>query len=132
MYIRQLLDKYGLTECENILTEWNIGILTPQRDKDNAKNTAFTACCLIAFQDASLDYAFRYRVSQEKGWLQKLLGLDLSLFTYDGKYKHPTLAYLAMKYMQETLMRIDLPPYNLSDGITHIAGISEDKTNISF
>lgn len=29
-------------------------------------------------------------------------------------------------------MRIDLPPYNLSDGITHIAGISEDKTNISF
>ncbi len=56
----------------------------------------------------------------------------MSLFTYDGKYKHPTLAYLAMKYMQETLMRIDLPPYNLSDGITHIAGISEDKTNISF
>lgn len=61
VYVRRMLDEYGFNQCENINTEWNIDILSPQRDKDNEKNSAFTACCLTIFQDACIDYAFRYR-----------------------------------------------------------------------
>ncbi len=132
LYIRNMLDRYGFTECENINTEWNINILGPQRDKDNAKNAAFTACTLIAFKDAGIDYAFRYRGTQDNSWLARLLGLDLSLFTYDGMYKTPALAYLAMHYMvKDTPIRLFIPPVNVSTGIAYLAGISEDKSNIS-
>lgn len=132
LYIRYLLDTYGFTECENINTEWNINILTPQRDKDNAKNAAFTACCLIAFQDAKIDHAFRYRGTQDNNWLARLLGFDLGLFTYDGIYKTPALTYLAMHYIvRDTPIRLNVPPSNVSTGIVYLAGISEDRSNVS-
>ena len=131
LYIRHILNEFGLYDCENILTEWNINILSPQRDKDNDKNAAFTACSLIAFQDASLDYAFRYRGTQDNSWLARLLGLDLSLFTYDGKFKMPALSYLAMHYMMETPLRISMEPYNISEGIAYLGGKSSDGRNIS-
>ena len=130
LYVRNLLNKYGLTDCESILTEWNIGILTPQRDKDNAKNAAFTACCLISLQD-TVDYAFRYRLTGERNWLIRLAGLDLALFTYDGKYKTPALVYLIMNYMMQTPIRLKTPSFNLSDSIAYLAGISKDRGNIS-
>ncbi|RLF44542.1 MAG: hypothetical protein DRN29_08250 [Thermoplasmata archaeon] len=129
-YIRHILDEYGFNQCENILTEWNINILSPQRDKDNEKNAAFTALSLIAFQDANLNYAFRYRGTQDNNWLVRLLGFDLSLFTYDGKFKMPALSYLAMHYMMQTPLRIFLP-YNISKGIACLAGISDDRSNVS-
>ena len=131
LYVRRILDEFGLYDCENILTEWNINIISPQRDKDNAKNAAFTACSLIVFQDAGLDYAFRYRGTQDNNWLARLLGLDLSLFTYDGEFKTPALSYLAMHYMMETPLRISIAPYNISEGIAYLAGISSDGSNIS-
>jgi len=131
-YIRNLLDSYGFTYTENINTEWNINILTPQREKDNAKNGAFTACSLIAFNNSELDHAFRYRGTQDPNWLMRILGLDLSLFTHDGIYKKPALSYLVMNYISnETPIRLKTPEINTSNGITYIAGISEDKTNIS-
>ena len=131
-YIRNILDEYGFSDCENINTEWNINILTPQRDKDNAKNAAFTACSLIAFQDASLDHAFRYRGTQDNNWLVRLIGFDLSLFTYNGIYKTPALAYLAMHYIAtDTPIRLTTPSMDASQGITYLAGISKDKSNIS-
>ncbi len=131
-YIRQLLDSYGYFDAENINTEWNLDILTPQRDKDNARNAAFTACCLTVFQDALLDHAYRYRGNQENNWLMRFLGLDLSLFTYTGVYKRPALTYQAMKEItKDTPLRISTPIMNASTGITYLAGISEDHTNIS-
>jgi xylan 1,4-beta-xylosidase len=131
-YIRQLLDSYGYFDAENINTEWNLDILTPQRDKDNARNAAFTACCLTVFQDALLDHAYRYRGNQENNWLMRFLGLDLSLFTYAGVYKRPALTYKAMKeIIKDTPLRISTTIMNASTGITHLAGISEDHTNIS-
>ena len=130
LYIRHLLDEYGFSDCENILTEWNIGILTPQRDKDNAKNAAFTACCIISFQN-TLNHAFRYRGTGEKSWLMRLLGLDLSLFTYDGKYKTPALVYLAMNYMMQTPIKLNTTPFNVSNGIAYLSGISKDQKNLS-
>jgi hypothetical protein len=131
-YIRQLLDSYGYFDAENINTEWNLDILTPQRDKDNARNAAFTACCLTVFQDALLDHAYRYRGNQENNWLMRFLGLDLSLFTYTGVYKRPALTYKAMKeIIKDTPLRISTPIMNASTGITYLAGISEDRTNIS-
>ena len=131
-HIRLLLDAYGFTETESINSEWNLDILTPQRDKDNAKNAAFTACSLTVFQDAQLDGAYRYRGNQDDNLLMRFLGLDLSLFTYKGVYKRPALTYKAMKYLiQDTPLRLSTPVMNASTGITYLAGISEDKTNIS-
>jgi xylan 1,4-beta-xylosidase len=131
-YIRLLLDSYGFFNAENINTEWNVDILTPQRDKDNARNSAFTACCLAVLQDAQIDRAYRYRGNQENNWLMRFLGLDLSLFTYTGIYKRPALVYKAMKDItQDTPLRLSTPLMDASSGITYLAGISEDHTNIS-
>ncbi len=131
-HIHQLLDTYGYATVENINTEWNLDILTPQRDKDNARNAAFTACCLTVFQDAQLDHAYRYRGNQDNNWLMRFLGLDLSLFTSTGVFKRPALSYLAMEeIVKETPLRLSTPPMDASDGITYLAGISEDRTNIS-
>lgn len=130
--VRNLLDSYGFADCESINTEWNINILTPQRDKDNAKNAAFTACSLTTFQDASIDHAFRYRGTQDNNWLMRLIGFDLALFTHDGIYKTPALSYNAMHYLiRDTPIRLTTPTMDASNGITYLAGISEDKTNIS-
>lgn len=130
--IRNLLDSFGFTDCENINTEWNINILAPQRDKDNAKNAAFTACTLTAFQDACIDHAFRYRGTQDNNWLMRFIGFDLSLFTYDGRYKTPALSYLAMQYLsRDTPIRLSTPEMNASSGITYLLGISKDRSNIS-
>lgn len=130
--VRTLLDSYGFIECENINTEWNVNILTPQRDKDNAQNAAFTCCSFSAFQDARLDHAFRYRGTQDPNWLMRLIGFDLSLFTYKGVYKTPALAYYAMHHLiQDSPCRLASRPINASSGITYLAGISDDKSNIT-
>jgi hypothetical protein len=132
LHIRNLLDTYGHTNSENINSEWNYNILSPQRDKDNAKNTAFTAATLTAFQDARLDQAYRYRGTQDKNWLMRLVGFDLSLFDQDGIYKRPALAYQALHTMTtQTPNRLVTPPQDASTGITYLAGIADDQTNIS-
>ena len=125
--VRSLLDGFGLTACENINTEWNYNILSPQRDKDNAKNAAFTAAAFAVFQDAGLDHAFRYRGTQDdSSRLGLMLGFDLSLFTADGTYKTPALAYRAMRHLQqETPLRLATPEMDGSAAITWLAGVSD-------
>ncbi|HEC81633.1 MAG TPA: hypothetical protein ENI42_04325, partial [Thermoplasmatales archaeon] len=131
-HIQSLLNLYGFTGCENINTEWNINILTPQRDKDNAKNAAFTANTLIAWQNTGLNHAFRYRGTQDNNWLARLIGFDLSIFTYKGEYKTPALVYLTMKHItEETPIMLETPSFNVSNGTAYLAGISADKTNVS-
>ena len=130
--VRELLNDYDLINCENINTEWNINILTPQRDKDNVKNAAFTSCCLSAFQDAGIDYSFRYRGTQDPSWLMRLIGFDLSLFTYDGIYKNPALSYLTMNYLiKDCSIRLNTTTIDASSRITYLGGKSEDNTNVS-
>ena len=46
-----------------------------------------------------------------------------------GKYKTPALVYLAMNYMKDNI-RLSIHS-NISNGITCLAGISKDKTNVS-
>jgi len=129
-----LLDRYGFTNCENIISEWNNVHYIPQRERDNAKNAAFTACSLTTFQYANIEYAFRYRGNT---WsapvrLWQLFGEDWSLFTKYGQFKTPTLVYLAMHYItRDTPIRLTTPIMDASSGITYLAGISEDNANIS-
>jgi len=130
--IRNLLDTHGFYDTENINTEWNYNILSPQRDKDNAKNAAFTACVLSTFQDAGIDYAFRYRATQDNNPLVRFIGFDLSLFTNNGLFKIPALTYLAFQYLSvDTPIRLKNPVVNTTNKVTSLAGISKDDTNIS-
>ena len=130
--VRNLLDSYGFTETESINTEWNYNILSPQRDKDNAKNAAFTACSLSAFQDAGIDYAFRYRGTGDNNWLTRFIGFDLSLFSTDGLFKTPALSFLAFHYLStDTPIRLQTPVIDAKEKTTYLAGISEDNTNIT-
>ncbi len=130
LHIRHILDEHGLKDCENINTEWNINILSPQRDKDNAKNAAFTASSFIAFQNSSIEHAFRYRGTQDNSWLIKLLGFDLSLFTEEGKYKTPALSYLAMHYMEEHAPFLSSLHVE-GNGVSYMASVSEDGSRIA-
>jgi len=132
IYVRYNLDYYGFAESENINTEWNINIIFPQRDKDNAKNAAFTSCALTCLQDAKLDYAFRYRGTQDPNFIMRFIGFDLSLFTSKGIYKKPTLSYLAHDYLSiDSPIRLQTPIMNASAGITYLAGKSDDNSNVS-
>ncbi len=131
-YIRQLLDDYGFEQTENINTEWNIDIIKPQRDKDNGLNAAFTACTLTSFLDSGLDYGFRYRGTQDHNRLNRFIGFDLALFSYDGLFKTPALSYLALQYLAtDSPLRIKTPVMDAQNGITYVAGISEDKKTMS-
>jgi xylan 1,4-beta-xylosidase len=131
-FVRSLLDEYGFTDVESINTEWNINLIYPQRDNDNAKNAAFTAASLSIFQDAGIDKSFRYRGPQDNNWLMKFIGFDVSLFTLDGIFKTPALSYLAMNTLcKETPYRLSTDTLTGESGLTLLAGISEDKTNIS-
>lgn len=131
-YVRTMLDSYGFTDAENINTEWNYNIIAPQRDKDNAKNAAFTACSLISFLDADMDYCFRYRGTQDNNRFARFIGFDLALFSHLGEYKTPALTYLAFhEIVKDTPLRLDTPIMDSSDGITYLAGISSDESNIS-
>ena len=129
-----LLNKYGFTDCENIISEWDYKPGVPQRDKDNAKNAAFDACCMTMFQDVGVDYAYRFRGTPggEPHWFLCLTGHDHSLFSKDGKFKTPALSYLAMHYVtRDTPIRLTTPVMDAFSGITYLAGISEDNTNVS-
>jgi len=132
-FVRSLLDEYGFNSVESINTEWNINLIYPQRDNDNAKNAAFTAASLSILQDAAIDKAFRYRGPQDNNWLLKFIGFDVSLFTSDGLFKTPALSYLAMNILsKDTPYRINSEPVlNSEYGLTLLAGISEDRSNIS-
>ncbi len=132
IYVRTLLDSYGFHDAKNINTEWNINILTPQRDKDNMKNAAFTTGALNVFQDATIDLAFRYRATQDNNWLLRFIGFDLSLFTVDGIYKTPALSYLVMHtLLTDTPLRISTEKMTGEEKITYLGSISEDRSNIS-
>jgi hypothetical protein len=132
IFVRNLLNSYGFYEAENINTEWNFDILAPQRDKDNGKNAAFTACCLSAFHDAHLDHAFRYRGTQDPNWFARFIGFDLSLFSYDGMFKTPALSFLMFHLMEaETPIRLETPSVTAENDVAYIAGISQDSSNIS-
>jgi hypothetical protein len=62
----------------------------------------------------------------------RLIGFDLALFTHDGIYKTPALIYKAMHYLiRDTPIRLTTPIMDASNGITYLAGISEDKSNIT-
>jgi hypothetical protein len=62
----------------------------------------------------------------------RLVGFDLSLFTREGGYKTPALAYTVMHYIvRDSPLRLTTPLMDGSNGITYLAGISEDKTNIT-
>ena len=132
LYVRSLLDSYGFSAALNINTEWNINIGFPQRDKDNAKNAAFTASSLIVFQDADIDYSYRYRANADDNWLMRCIGFDLSLFSPYGEFKTPALIYKIMNLMEkETPLRLQSPMMDALSGCTYLAGISEDGSNLS-
>jgi hypothetical protein len=127
-----MLDDFGFKDTENINTEWNINILYPQRDKDNAKNAAFTTCTLSLFQDSGIDQAYRYRGTGDSNRLTKFIGFDLALFTYDGQWKTPTLSYYIMDIIARlTPLRLQITSIDPSSGITCFGGISEDRKHIS-
>ncbi len=130
--VRNLLDNFGLKYTESINTEWNINIGFPQRDKNNAKNAAFTTSTLTLLQDTGIDYAFRYRGTGDNNLLARFIGFDLSLFSYDGTYKTPSLSYKIMNIMEKkTPKRIQTEKIGGLSGITYLGGISEDQSNIS-
>jgi hypothetical protein len=62
----------------------------------------------------------------------RLIGFDLSLFTSKGVYKKPTLSYLAHNYLaSDSPVRLLTPIMDASNGITYLAGKSEDNSDVS-
>lgn len=66
-YVRNLLDQYGFTETELIMSEWNYvkgwdrdDIVQSYRAMANEKGAAFNAACMLAVQKTPLDMFMYY------------------------------------------------------------------------
>lgn len=117
--MEDLLRRYGFENVENFLTEWNFSAGSPYPDELwNARGAAWTACALIYLQDAPISRAFRYRGSSDHPYY--------SLFHYNGTFKKPAYAFLAMKKMLETPVRLACQGSN-NAGFAVLSGISNSS-----
>jgi len=100
--VQGLLNRYGFKNVENFLTEWNYsgGGLTAGPELWNARGAAWTASVLIYLQDTPVSRAARYRGPSDGG------GGQYGLFSLSGKFQKTAYAFLAMKRMLDTPIRL--------------------------
>jgi len=100
--VQGLLNRYGFKNVENFLTEWNYSGagLTAGPELWNARGAAWTASVLIYLQDTPVSRAARYRGPSDGG------GGQYGLFSLSGEFQKTAYAFLAMKRMLDTPIRL--------------------------
>jgi len=116
--IQDLLTKYGFENAENLITEWNFSARDSIAERWNARGAAWASSALVYLQDTSVSGAYWYRGPFSSG--------GFSLFLDNGDFKKSGYAFLAMKKMLETPVRLAC---NGSDkaGFATLAGRSESN-----
>lgn len=118
--VQQMLRQHGFDKVENILGEWNIypfGMESLPEARPlfwTARGAAWTASALIYLQNAPVSKAFWYRGDSDGGW-------PFGLFYDNGTFKKNGYAYLAMKKLLETPVRLPCTGSN-NAGFATLAG----------
>ena len=122
--VQDLLTRYGFKNAENFITEWNFspgGAFSGGGAIElyNARGAAWASSVLAYLQDTPVSRAFWYRGNP-------FSFKDFSLFLGSGGFRKSGYAFLAMKKMLETPVRLAC---NGSDkaGFATLAGISESN-----
>jgi len=117
-----LLDAAGLSNVENILSEWNLCANPTEEAMPELKsmlNAAFVGAVLIYLQDSPLSRAYYYRGD----------ALWMSLFSLRGEYYKPAYSFKAAGMMLDTPERIALTGAD-DVGFAAIAGRSRDGNRV--
>jgi xylan 1,4-beta-xylosidase len=116
LQIQDLLRRYGFENIENFITEWNFSASGSSAELSNARGASWASSVLVYLQDTSVSRAFWYRGS----------GSNASLFLGNGDFKKSGYAFLAMKKMLETPLRLACSGSDKA-GFATLAGRSEDN-----
>jgi xylan 1,4-beta-xylosidase len=114
LQIQDLLRMYGFENTENFITEWNFSARSAELS--NEKGSAWASSVLVYLQDTSVSRAFWYRGN----------GGNYSLFLDNGDFSRSGYAFLAMKKMLETPMRLTCSGSDKA-GFAVLAGRSENN-----
>src|ERR1017187_9384485 len=113
-----VLDAYGFTKAESILSEWNLSADFSDKEKDELQgmhDAAFVGAVMSYFQDSPLDQAMFYR--GDAAWM--------GLFDLKGEYFKPAYAFNAMGKMLDTPFRLAVEGVD-TFGLAALAGRSAD------
>ncbi len=122
--VQSSLKKFGFDRVENILGEWNIYPFGMENLPEarplywNARGAAWTTSALVYLQNTPVTKAFWYRGDSDGGW-------PFGLFYDNGTFKKNGYAYLAMKKLLETPVRLACTGSN-NAGFAALAGKSGD------
>jgi hypothetical protein len=105
---------YGFENTENFITEWNFSARSAELS--NARGASWASSVLVYLQDTSVSRAFWYRGN----------GGNYSLFLDNGDFSKSGYAFLAMKKMLETPMRLACSGSDKA-GFATLAGRSENN-----
>jgi len=118
--VQELLDEYGFSSAESLLTEWNIAGGGEHAEYWNTRGAAYTASELIYMQDTNIVVANRYRGDAH----------GMGLFNIDGVVQKPYYAFKAFKLLLETPNRLDCTGSN-KFGYAVMAGKSDDESVVT-
>jgi xylan 1,4-beta-xylosidase len=131
--IQRLMWRYGFYNVENFLTEWNylanadyspnLSLVPNTSLLWNASGAAWTASVLVYLQDTPLSRAFRYRGNE-------FWGSPFGLFLSSGGFKKTAYAFLAMKKVLQTPVRLACKGSD-NAGFAVLAGRSETGGNVT-
>jgi hypothetical protein len=110
--LRKILDSYGFTKTELVLSEWGSSVTVKLSDLPEA---AYVATAMIYMQDAPVDIAMFYRGD----------GTHSGLFQADASYTPSAHAFQAMGMMDRTPVRIRATGGD-QNGFAVLAGRSQD------
>jgi len=112
---QELLDEYGFSSAENLLTEWNVAVGGPHEEYWNIQGAAYTASYLMYMQDTNIAIANRYRGDAH----------GMGLFNMDGVAQKPFYAFKAFRFLLETPNRLSFTGSDKS-GYAVMAGKSDN------
>jgi xylan 1,4-beta-xylosidase len=117
LQIQDLLRMYGFENTENFITEWDFSARSAELS--NARGASWASSVLVYLQDTSVSRAFWYRGN----------GGNYSLFLDNGDFTKSGYAFLAMKKLLETPLRLACSGSDKA-GFATLAGRSENNQTL--
>ena len=121
--VENLMETYGFSSRESLLTEWNMGVTTFEWDslRQDPALAAFIASALIYLQNSSTDIANYYRGDSWR-WG--------GLFTSEGSPGKAWYTFRAFKMLLDTPNRVYCSGSD-TQGYATIAGVSDDGRTVT-
>lgn len=121
-YYRDLLDRYGFTETESHITEWNTG--SEDERRYNAAGAAFMSAIWIHLQKGAVDLSFIHRGQDSKMSHPEFYGIMYA----NGTYKKIAYAFRGWSWLMDYPSRV--ASEDDTDAIETLAVLNEDASEM--